>query len=134
MKRSPLKRRTPLKRGGRLAPMSPKRRSEARQRREVLIEVARRDGERCWAQVAIAARPDVARHRDWPITCAGPVDGHEVQTRARRPGGHLDPTNIRLVCRRHHEWIDTHQVTALTLGLLSNSWDRGDPDATPHTP
>jgi hypothetical protein len=126
MKRTPLSRRTPLKRGGPLRVMSLKRLRERPQREAVIAEVIARDGPGCYAQRVLVARLDAALENGWPLTCAHPpgkrYDAHEIQTRARRPGAHLDASNVRLVCRKHHDWIDTHQITATTLGLLRPSW------------
>lgn len=101
---------------------SPKRRAEAKQRRAVLDAVRERDGDHCYAAEVIAKH-----YRDgcgWPLTCVDPIDGHELIPRSRWPGGHLVATNIRLVCRRHHDWLHAHPVTATTLGLLAPSWER----------
>jgi hypothetical protein len=120
VKRSPLHRRTTLTRGKPLRRVSVRRLSESAERRRVLAAVRDRDGDGCFASRRIQARPTV----EAPRTCAGPLDGHEVIPRSAWPGGHLIAWNVRLVCRRHHEWIHANPVTAVTLGLLSKSWDR----------
>jgi hypothetical protein len=101
---------------------SKQRRGEARLRQAILETVIERDGNACHAAMV------VARHYrqgcGWPITCAGEMDGHEVIPRSRWPGGHLVATNVRMCCRRHHDWIHAHPVTATTLGLLAPSWER----------
>lgn len=54
--------------------------------------------------------------------CWGPRDPHEIKTRARG-GSILDPENILIVCRGHHDWIDLHQPDSHRLGLLKHSWE-----------
>ena len=116
MKRSPLRRRTPLHRGGRLArrtplrSVSPKRAKVQRQRRTMVREeLARR--ELCEAGVTIR----FGGHRS---LCAGlAVDLHEPLTRARG-GSILDPANTVAVCRSCHDWIHAHPAAAASIGLL----------------
>jgi hypothetical protein len=101
---------------------SRKRRGEARLRQAVLEAVVLRDGEGCYASAVIRRR-----YHDgcgWPLTCAGELDGHEIIPRSRWPGGHLVASNIRMCCRRHHDFVHAHPVTATTLGLLAPSWER----------
>lgn len=126
MKRTPLVRKTPLRRTGRLRAMSPKRRAEAAQRRAVIAAVKLRDGDRCHAQVVISRRAEAAAVHGWPITCDGPLDAHEKIPRSAWPGGHLVTSNVIMVCRRHHDWIDAHEITAATLGLHGYSWQRSE--------
>lgn len=124
MKRGgPLRRRTPLRQ------VSLKRIGERPQRQAVIREVMFRDGPGCYASKVILARMEAALEHGWPTTCWHPpgetlLDAHEVIQRSVRPGGHLEADNVRMVCRRHHEWIDAHQVTAATLGLHGYSYDR----------
>ena len=119
MKRSPLCRRTPLHRGGRLArrtplrSVSPKRAKVQRQRRTMVREeLARR--ELCEAGATIR----FGGHRS---LCAGlAVDLHESLTRARG-GGILDPANTVAVCRSCHDWIHDNPTAAADLGLLRSA-------------
>ncbi len=119
MKRSPLRRRTPLHRGGWLArrtplrSVSPKRAKVQRQRREMVREeLARR--ELCEA----GAKIRFGGHRS---LCAGlAVDLHEPLTRARG-GSILDPANTVAVCRSCHDWIHAFPDAATRLGLLRYS-------------
>ena len=98
MKRSPLRRRTPLK----------ARRSAAftKARREAVAAAAARDGHTC-----------VARHLAPHVPCGGPLDGHEPLTRGRG-GDPLDVDNIRTLCRSHHDFVHAHPEWAHSVGLL----------------
>jgi hypothetical protein len=120
-----------MKRGGYLARRTPMRRISVKRRREeskraaACREVDERDGLGCYAFLVINKRRATAIAHGWPITCAGTVDHHEVIPRSAWPGGHLIASNIRRVCRRHHDWIDAHEITAATLGLHGYSHQRG---------
>lgn len=96
----------------RLAPASPKRKAEAEQRRQVVQYVTARDGARCAAAELV---PDVK--------CWGPLDPDEVCPRSAYPGGHLDPENVQLLCRMHHDWKHAHPDQARQLGLRRDSWE-----------
>ena len=110
MKRGgPLRRVTPLKRGGPLRQRSRKREQERWDRIYTLEAVRHRDGSGCYAAGLVPF-----------IKCGGVVDGHEIIPRGRWPGGHLVPGNVRLVCRRHHDWIHGHPIRATQLGLLGS--------------
>lgn len=89
--------------------VSTKRRKETARRQQVLAEVAVRDGTGCFAL------------RVHPHTCEGPIDGHELRSRAQYPGGHLDASNVILVCRASHRWITDHPVRAFELGLIRSA-------------
>lgn len=107
-----MKRGSPLKRKTRLGPVSAKRRAEAEERRRVLEVVARRDGRSCFG-----AR--MAPH----VACSGPLDGDEVVPRGELPGGHLDPANVRLLCRfGHHRWKTENPDEAERFGLYRRAW------------
>lgn len=106
MKRSPLSRKTPLKRGGpikrktRLRPVSAKRAKEQRQRRATLKAMS--------ADQAICQRCHAAQA----------VDAHEVVPRSA--GGSItDPANIRLLCRECHDWIHRFPAAARRAGWLA---------------
>jgi len=86
--------------------MSAKRRGEKRTRHEVIAEVVARDGARCRAQFLVIE-----------IACSGPLDADEWDQRGVRPGGHLDPANVQLLCRAHHDWKTEHPVEAARAGL-----------------
>lgn len=106
--------------------MSPQRVIDMRARRVVVDEIKRRDGDRCYAGAVIAQRVNVAVMRSWPLTCAGPLDPHEIIPRSVWKAGWLVASNVRMVCRRHHEWIGDHELEAATLGLHGYSWQRGE--------
>lgn len=74
--------------------------------------VRARDGDRCSAAAVVFWLP-----------CWGVLDPHEVVPRSTRPGGHLDPGNVRLVCRGHHEWITDNPLLASSVGLHGWSWE-----------
>lgn len=59
---------------------------------------------------------------EFPGCRAPAVDCHEIKTRARG-GSILDPLNIAVVCRSHHNLIGDNQALAVSLGLLRHSWD-----------
>ena len=119
MKRSPLRRRAPLHRGGRLARRTPLRsvsakRAKVQQQRRTMVreELARR--ELCEAGAMIR----FGGHRS---LCAGlAVDLHEPLTRARG-GSILDPANTVAVCRSCHDWIHDNPTAATDLGLLRSA-------------
>lgn len=109
MKRSPLVRKTPLKRGtvqlarAALRPRSSKRAAEMVDRRALVARVL--------SAHPVCERCDAARS----------TDVHEPHTRAR--GGSItDPSNVRAVCRACHDWIHAHPAQAAAEGWLK----RGD--------
>lgn len=56
------------------------------------------------------------------VRCWGPLDVHEILTRAR--GGSItDPDAALALCRNHHDWVHNHPVVAHERGLLAHSWD-----------
>lgn len=110
--------RAPLRRTGRLAWRSKKREAEAAERRIVVEFVKARARYRCQANEAV---PEVS--------CAGPLDVHEVIPRSAWRAGYLEPTNCVAICRAHHAWVDTHPDEAHGVGLHGFSWER--PDVTP---
>lgn len=126
MKRSPLKRKSPLKQGdkplkrtefrskrkapkprSKLKPVSEKRARENRERREVKKQMVAERGDRC----------------QWPEGCPREaVDAHEVKKRSR--GGSItDPENIVLLCREHHDFTEAEPEKAAAMGLLRHSWE-----------
>lgn len=61
-----------------------------------------------------------AIHAEIGVPCFGPVDKHEIVTRARG-GDPLDPANVVLVCRSIHDWAHDHPTEATRLGLLASA-------------
>ena len=118
MKRTPLQRKTPLRR------VSKRRQRIMRERRQFVAEqLALRPD--CEAGRLIGAyRIDrygvqrgqrLIRHA---YPCSGrSVDIHEPLTRARG-GSILDPANTVAVCRNCHDWIPDHGDGATEMGLL----------------
>ncbi|MCK9901346.1 hypothetical protein MXD63_14820 [Frankia sp. Cpl3] len=103
-----------LARAGRLKPVSDRRQAENRTRRQVVQALAA-DVEAAGCCPAAEAFP--------LVPCGGPVDAHEPLSRARG-GSAVDPANIRLLCRQHHDHI--HHVDpdgAEKAGWLVHSWD-----------
>ncbi|MBL7487031.1 hypothetical protein [Frankia sp. AgW1.1] len=91
-----------------LRQVSEKRAAENRQRAALLARL-RAERPSCEARFAFA-----------DVTCCGPLDGHEPLTRARG-GSVLDPDNIRMICRAHHDYIHEHPALATALGWLRPS-------------
>jgi hypothetical protein len=100
MKRTPLRRRTPIRR------ISRKRARENTERRAMLQ--ARYPG------ITPCEVPYCNRVAD---------DAHEPLTRAR--GGSItDPANVKAVCRPHHDEITFEEPEwAYRLGFLKHSWE-----------
>jgi hypothetical protein len=120
VKRSPLKRYTPLKSASRLESRTPlkqvskKRAQENRQRSKIRAELMDRITS-CQAGSIIAPRDPA--HRCWRT----PSDIHEPLTRAR--GGSItDPENMVVVCRSCHDWIHRNPLLALELHLLKSRY------------
>jgi hypothetical protein len=90
-----------------LRQQSPKMRKQRRAEADLKAQLLAERGADCQA-AAVVGR----------VACAGPLDKHEVQTRARG-GDPLDPANCLLVCRAHHDWIGMHPLEALQVGLLA---------------
>ena len=97
----------------RLPARSKKRIAEAPTRAAVRAEVLDRD-RGCRAR-GIAPGPCAARPG------RAPLEVHEVVSRARRPGGHLDPENCLALCPGHHDWVTEHPTDAEALGLSAPS-------------
>lgn len=105
MKRSPLARKTPLRRSG---PIKPTRTHGTKAvPPSVYLAVVRRDGE-CVGRRLV---PEVA--------CFGRLDPHHV---LRRSQGGLDtPENLILLCRSCHDWVHAHPALSVERGLLRRS-------------
>ena len=111
MKRTPLHRRTPLRR------VSLKRQRLMQQRRVfVADQLALRPD--CEAGPLIRTGNEAVAGYGTTTPCRRrAVDIHEPLTRARG-GSILDPANTVAVCRGCHDWIHTHPESATRLGLL----------------
>lgn len=101
-----------MKRGGRLPAQSAKRKRESAARAQVNRDALYRAGNRCQA---IDLVPEV--------TCWGPLDVDEIKARGVNPGGHLDETNVQVLCRGHHDWKHAHPNEASERGLRRRSWE-----------
>ena len=107
----PLKR-TAMKRGSKpLSPRSKKRAAETDERAWVREDALHRAGHRC---IAVDIVPEVK--------CWGPLDVDEIKGRGVNPGGHLDPGNVQVLCRGHHDWKHAHPSEASARGLRLESW------------
>lgn len=104
----------PLRRGRPPKPISERRANERDERARVVALVVARD-QTCQAQ---------AVHALAKVPCSGPLDCHERIPRSAWPGGYLEPSNVILVCRSAHDWIDNHPNGAHALGLHGYSHER----------
>jgi hypothetical protein len=104
MKRSAPIKRTPLARVGRKA------KKDAPRRAEVIKRVHKRDRYCRFYHYVSGIGSD---------HCTGPLDVHEIVPRSVWPDGDLDDTNCVLLCRHHHQWIDSHRDLAELFGLYS---------------
>ncbi len=129
MKRTPLKRKTPLR------PVSKKRQRVQAQRRELVrneleyrqwceagshitryLLAQLTETQKRIFETSIKTNRDTAR-----LVCDGrAVDIHEPLTRARG-GSILDPQNTMAVCRSCHTWIHDNPENATKLGLLKRN-------------
>lgn len=79
--------------------------------------------QRCRPQVWERARGRCEALAVLPHVCSGPMDCHELVSRARG-GSIVDPANVVLLCRRIHDFVTTHPAEAHRLGLSLHSWER----------
>lgn len=94
----------------RIPQRSAKREAEDDERRAVRAAVRARAGGRC-----------EARHVVPEVTCWGPLDVDEVESRGTHPGAHLDEDLCQLVCRGHHDWRHANPAEATARGLRRSS-------------
>lgn len=99
MKRTPLKRFTPLR-----------RRSKKRERADFEYEKLRRQ----LLDKALVTR--CAAHGFLLHHCSGPAVVHHVLRRSQ--GGTNDPSNLIVVCNLHHKLIHDNPVAAVDAGFL----------------
>lgn len=105
-----MKRGGPLKRTGRLKPMSDRTRSRIDERSAVRAAVHERDR----GCVAVDLVPSVR--------CAGPLDVDEIKPRSGG-GDPYDPDHCQVLCRAHHDWKGANPQAAHDLGLRRWSWE-----------
>lgn len=91
--------------------MSRRRRRELRARAVVREVVLERDGG-CRGERLVPH-----------VSCAGPVDVHEVVRRSQDALAWLNPDLCIAVCRAHHSWLHDHPQAAREVGLLRWSWE-----------
>ena len=105
MKRTPLKRKTPLKRTGSLAPVSKKRAKTNRQRAKFVKEEL---DKRRWCEAHI---PNVCTRYATEI--------HEPILRSAG-GSILDVTNSVAICLMCHRWVHDNVAEAKKIGLIKS--------------
>lgn len=133
MKRTPLRRRTPLRKGtGRLqrTPLRSmsRKRSKQQRRRQTMVQHELANRPRCEAgpliyQYRLTRYGDDYGNRlnanSYPCGQTS-VELHEPLTRARG-GSILDPANTVAICRSCHDWVHDHSTAATELGLLRSA-------------
>ena len=134
MKRTPLKRLTPLKRSTdsmkrtALKPMSDGRKIVNAQRKVIMeSHFGPRRTWRCALKNDVTARAMLGE-------CYGPVNAHErlSRTRAGRTDANLlDVTGVMLLCNRHNEQCENEPHKAHALGLVIHAWE-ADNSAVPN--
>lgn len=128
MKRSSLKRNTPLPRGdsklartGRLRPVSRRKAKERRQAEPVVQAMYKRDHRQCALRFL---RPETG-------DCMGPSTPHHLRKQSKERGG-WDLDNLLTLCARHNDWVENGDpALAYRLGLVVRdgedvyqAWDR----------
>jgi len=103
MKRSPLKRTTPLKR----TPFRPKSKRPRGVPASVRDDVFARD-RGCVAVLLVRE-----------IRCSGSLDPHHVLRRSQ--GGTDTADNLVTLCRAHHDWVHQNPARSFEIGLLRRS-------------
>lgn len=109
MKRSPLKRKTAIKRNTPLKAVSKKRRGQRGVPQEIYAAVVLRD------------RSCIAERLVPTLNCWGRLDPHHKQRRSQ--GGEDTIENLVLLCRAHHDWVHANPAASLKLGLLTTRKD-----------
>lgn len=129
MKRTPLTRKTPLKRGTSqlkrtaLTPMSDRRRAVNKERAKAQEAAWGPRPWKCYVTTEQFFRTLTVRQKNLSLVmgpCYGEVNGHEILSRARAgrtDANLLDVSGQVPLCNRHNEWVETHPETSLTLGL-----------------
>lgn len=112
-----------MKRGTKRIPQeSAKRKAERPTRTTVREDALARSGHRC---TAVEIVPE--------IECWGPLDVDEIKSRGVNPGGHLDDTNVQVLCRAHHTWRTENPAESRARGLRLESWETA-PEPLPRLP
>ena len=122
MKRSPLRRNTPLKQGTGL------RRSPMKPRTTPLRPVSRKRAKGKAAYLAWK-RPRTAFGAECafpyyagevgPVGHWGPLDIHHTY---RGESGIVEEGHYAVLCRRHHDWIEQHPTEATRMGLQHSQY------------
>lgn len=115
MKRSPLLRKTPIRRSGRLNPVSPKRKAQKDERAEIRDRVFARDSYRCllW----------------FDHNCEGGLTPHHLRKASQ--GGPYAVSNLVTLCAYANGLVEDEPDWTHRLGLvvrngesLEEAWDR----------
>jgi len=110
MRRTPLKRRTPL------SPGAPLRRQTSLSRGTSLRRRARGVARDLYEQVLARDGGCIARGLVPQVSCMGRIDPHHRLMRSQ--GGKDSLDNLISVCRAHHDWIHAHPARSYDLDLL----------------
>ena len=129
MKRSPLKRKTELKK------VSDKKLEEMEQQKNdygynstikrVSVKQKKVEAKHYQIKKELLAQGNICEVKRLQYTqlgaCNDIMDLHEILPRGR--GGRADdPDNVVIICRKHHMWVGDNQLEAKRLGLLE-SWE-----------
>lgn len=98
MKRSPLKRKTPLR------------------TRSTLKSKPKPVPSDIYAEVVLRDKGCVAQRIVPEVKCAGRLDPHHVLMRSQ--GGQDTAENLKTLCRAHHDWVHAHPAASYDLDLL----------------
>ena len=111
MKRTPLKRKTPLKRTGSLSPVS-KRRATINKERSKFVKEQLSQRPHCEANIPnVCTRLATEIHEPYPRSLGGSI---------------LDVDNSVAICRMCHRWVHDNVAEAIQIGLLKKTrYDRG---------
>ena len=115
MKRTELRRTTPLSRGKGLNPMGEKALRDRMEMKRVRPEVLARG---CEFRTYLEEFPHIgaALPEYVPITCAGALHAHHAVRKSQ--GGTNRGSNLICLCRRHHDWVHGQPEASFEMGLL----------------
>jgi hypothetical protein len=108
MKRTPIKRKTELKRSGSINKGKPLKKTVKAVPKDIYQQVLARDGG-C-----------VARSLVEQVRCAGRIDPHHALMKSQ--GGKDTLEDLIAVCRAHHDWIHANPAKSYELGLLRHPY------------